>query len=112
MIVTPGLIDMHVHFREPGQEYKETIESGCRAAASGGFTAVCTMPNTHPVNDSREVTDYILKQAAAACGVRVWPVAALTRGLKGNQLSEYGELKEAGVVALSDDGRPVSYNFV
>ncbi|MDM8538441.1 dihydroorotase, partial [Desulfobacterales bacterium HSG17] len=106
-IVTPGLIDMHVHFREPGQEYKETIESGCRAAARGGFTAVCTMPNTDPVNDNAQVTEYILKKAREANGVKVYPVAAISKGLEGKSLCEYGELKEAGAIALSDDGRPV-----
>ena len=106
-IVTPGLIDMHVHLREPGHEYKETIETGCLAAAFGGFTAVCTMPNTSPVNDCRQVTEYILKKAQAADTVRVYPVAAISQGLKGDGLCEYGELKEAGVIALSDDGNPV-----
>ena len=106
-IVTPGLIDMHVHLREPGYEYKETIETGCLAAAFGGFTAVCTMPNTNPVNDCRQVTEYILKKAQAADTARVYPVAAISQGLKGDGLSEFGELKEAGVIALSDDGNPV-----
>lgn len=106
-IVTPGLIDMHVHLREPGYEYKETIETGCLAAAFGGFTAVCTMPNTNPVNDCRQVTEYILKKAQAAGTARVYPVAAISQGLKGDGLCEYGELKEAGVIALSDDGNPV-----
>jgi dihydroorotase len=106
-IVTPGLIDMHVHLREPGYEYKETIETGCLAAAFGGFTAVCTMPNTNPVNDCRQVTEYILKKAQAADTARVYPVAAISQGLKGDGLCEYGELKEAGVIALSDDGNPV-----
>ncbi len=107
MIVAPGLIDMHVHFREPGEEYKETIETGCAAAAAGGFTAVCTMPNTRPVNDCLQVTEFILEQAEKACGVRVHPVAAVSRNLEGKALCEYAELKRAGVVALSDDGRPV-----
>jgi dihydroorotase len=107
-IVVPGLIDMHVHLRDPGQEYKETIESGCRAAAFGGFTAVCCMPNTNPVNDCRQVTEYILEKAARAGMARVYPVAAVSRGLKGDRLSEYGELKDAGAVALSDDGNPVT----
>ncbi len=106
-IVSPGLIDMHVHFREPGEEYKETIESGCRAAAHGGFTAVCTMPNTQPVNDNRQVTEYILKTASRCNGSRVYPVAAISPGLKGEGLCEYAELKEAGAIALSDDGNPV-----
>ena len=106
-IVCPGLIDMHVHFREPGEEYKETIESGCRAAAHGGFTAVCTMPNTKPVNDNGQITEYILKKAAEANGVRVFPAGAVSRGLNGDALCEYGELKAAGAVAITDDGRPV-----
>ena len=109
-IVTPGLIDMHVHLREPGYEYKETIETGCMAAASGGFTAVCTMPNTKPVNDNRQVTEFILKKAAEADTVRVLPVAAISIGLLGENLCEYGDLKEVGAVALSDDGNPVMDN--
>jgi len=106
--VVPGLVDMHVHLRDPGQEYKETIESGIRAAAAGGFTAVCCMPNTHPVNDNRQVTEYIIKTANKLHSVHVYPVASISRGLKGQDLSEYGELKEAGAVAVSDDGLPVS----
>lgn len=106
-IVTPGLIDMHVHFREPGHEYKETIETGCQAAAAGGFTAVCPMPNTDPVNDGVQVTAFIREKAGQANGVRVHPVGAISRGLKGEALCEYGEMKAAGVVALSDDGMPV-----
>lgn len=105
--VVPGLIDLHVHFREPGFEYKETIESGCRAAAWGGFTAVCTMPNTDPVNDSAQVTAFILAQAQKAGAARVWPVASISRGLKGERLSEFADLKDAGAVAVSDDGLPV-----
>jgi dihydroorotase len=107
-IVVPGLIDMHVHLRDPGQEYKETIRTGSRAAAFGGFTAVCCMPNTNPVNDCRQVTEYILEEAAKAGMSRVYPVAAVSTGLKGDRLCEYGELKEAGAVALSDDGNPVT----
>jgi len=106
-IVVPGLIDMHVHFREPGHEYKETIKTGCLSAAFGGFTAVCTMPNTNPVNDNAQVTEYIFKKARSANTVRVYPVAAISPGLRGKGLCEYGELKEAGVIALSDDGNPV-----
>lgn len=106
-IVIPGLIDMHVHLREPGHEYKETIESGCMAAAHGGFTTVCTMPNTDPVNDSRQVTEYILKRAAEVNSIRVRPVAAISKGLEGHRLCEYGDLKAAGAVAFSDDGHPV-----
>ena len=106
-IVTPGLIDMHVHLREPGHEYKETIETGCLSAAFGGFTAICCMPNTNPVNDCRQVTEYILQKAQAADSVRVYPVAAISKGLKGDGLCEYAELKEAGAIAVSDDGNPV-----
>ena len=106
-IVTPGLIDMHVHLREPGHEYKETIETGCLSAAHGGFTTICCMPNTDPVNDNQSVTDYILKKARMAGTVRVYPVGAISRGLLGKGLADYGELKAAGVVAVSDDGNPV-----
>lgn len=105
--VVPGLIDMHVHLREPGEEYKETIASGTRAAAAGGFTAVACMPNTKPVNDTAAVTRFILEQAAHA-SARVYPVGAISKGSEGAGLAEYGELKEAGVVALTDDGRPVA----
>ncbi len=107
-IVVPGLIDMHVHLREPGQEYKETIETGTLAAASGGFTGVCAMPNTIPANDNRQVTEYILNRARDVGKVNVYPVAAISIGLNGNKLCEYGDLKEAGAVAVSDDGHPVS----
>ncbi len=106
-IATPGLIDMHVHFREPGQEYKETIATGCSAAAAGGFTAVCTMPNTCPVNDNAQVTRFILAKAAEACGVRVYPVGAVSKSLEGKSLSEFAELKAAGAIAVTDDGMPV-----
>ncbi|MFH2123158.1 MAG: dihydroorotase [Pseudomonadota bacterium] len=104
--VVPGLIDMHVHLREPGEEYKETIASGTLAAATGGFTAVACMPNTKPVNDTAAVTRFILEQAAHA-SARVYPVGAISKGSDGAGLAEYGELKAAGVVALSDDGQPV-----
>jgi len=104
--VVPGLIDMHVHLREPGEEYKEDILSGARAAAAGGFTGVACMPNTQPVNDCRAVTALILARAARAA-VRVYPVGAISKGLEGRQLAEFGEMREAGVVAVSDDGRPV-----
>jgi dihydroorotase len=106
-IVAPGLIDMHVHLRDPGYEYKETIETGSRSAAFGGFTAICCMPNTNPVNDCKQVTDYIIKKAIKADIVRVYPVAAISKGLKGDRLCEYGELKDAGAIAVSDDGNPV-----
>ncbi len=111
-LLVPGLVDMHVHLREPGQEHKETVASGCRAAARGGFTAVCPMPNTAPPNDSPEVTDFILQRAAAANGVRVLPVAAITRGLAGEVLTDFGALKAHGAVAVSDDGRPVTSDAV
>ena len=106
-IVTPGLIDLHVHLREPGFEHKETIATGCRAAVHGGFSAVCCMANTRPVNDSIAVTEFILAQAAKAGLARVYPVAAVTKGLEGRSLCDYRELKQAGAAALSDDGRPV-----
>jgi dihydroorotase len=105
--VVPGLIDMHVHLREPGEEYKETIESGTRAAAVGGFTGVACMPNTDPVNDNATITRYILERASGA-SARVYPVGAISQGSKGVELAEYGEMKKAGIVALSDDGRPVA----
>ena len=98
---------MHVHLREPGYEYKETIETGGRAAAAGGFTAVACMPNTDPVNDNGSVTDFILTQAKKNAAVRVYPVGAVTRGQRGETLAEIGEMQERGVVALSDDGMPV-----
>lgn len=103
-IIAPGLIDMHTHLREPGYESKETIATGCKAAAAGGFTAVACMPNTNPVNDNKVVTNYIINRAR---GVRVYPIGAITRGLKGESLADIGELKAAGVVAVSDDGEPV-----
>ncbi len=108
LLAVPGLIDMHVHFREPGHEYKETIETGSKAAAWGGFTAVCTMPNTSPVNDDAQVTRFIIEQAAKADKVRVYPVAAISKGIKGDNLCEFAELKSAGAVAVSDDGNPVT----
>ena len=108
LLVTPGLIDMHVHLREPGQEYKETIATGTAAAAAGGFSAVAAMPNTDPVHDHGAVTEYILARADEAGSARVWPVAAMTRGLKGEDLCEYAELAESGAVAVSDDGCPVA----
>lgn len=107
LVVTPGLIDIHTHLREPGFEYKETILTGTQAAVAGGFTAVACMANTLPVNDTQSVTDYILKKAKEARLARVFPIGAISSGLKGEALAEYGELKAAGVVALSDDGNPV-----
>jgi dihydroorotase len=108
LVVAPGLVDMHVHLREPGEEYKETIYTGTRAAVQGGFTAVACMPNTKPVNDTAAVTRLILDQAKVAGNARVYPVGAVSVGSQGQALSEYGDLKAAGVVALSDDGHPVS----
>jgi dihydroorotase len=106
-LVLPGLIDMHVHLREPGYEYKETIESGVRAAVAGGFTAVACMANTSPVNDSAAVTEYIRERAAAAGLARVYPIGAVSKDLKGEQLAEIGEMHRAGIVAVSDDGIPI-----
>jgi dihydroorotase len=106
-LVVPGLIDMHVHLREPGYEYKETIATGTAAARAGGFTAVCCMPNTNPVNDSRAVTEFILSQAANEALARVFPIGAITKGSKGEELAEMGELHEAGCKGISDDGKPV-----
>ncbi len=105
--IVPGLIDMHVHLREPGEEYKETIASGTQAAAAGGFTSVACMPNTNPVNDCAAVTLYILKKAKDEGACRVFPVGAISKGLKGKNIAEYGELRAAGAIAVSDDGRPV-----
>jgi dihydroorotase len=106
-LVCPGLIDIHVHLREPGEEYKETVATGTRAAAAGGFTAVCCMANTHPVNDNRSITDYILAKARSEGAVRVYPIGAVTRGLEGKELAELAELAEAGCVGFSDDGKCV-----
>ena len=109
-VVCPGLIDMHVHFREPGFEYKETIESGCRSAAAGGFTSVAVMPNTNPVNDTRSVTEHLLSLAKTKGIINVYAIAAITRNLAGERLSEMADLKDAGAIAFSDDGRPVMNN--
>jgi dihydroorotase len=106
-LVCPGFIDIHVHLREPGYEYKETVATGTRAAAAGGFTAVACMANTHPVNDNRSITDYIRAKAAVEGAVRVYPIGAVTRGLGGEELAELAELAEAGCVAFSDDGKCV-----
>jgi dihydroorotase len=105
--VTPGFIDLHCHLREPGQEYKETVATGARAAVAGGFTSVVAMPNTKPVNDNTSVTELMLARAAAAGAARVYPVGCISRGQAGEELAEFGELKSAGCVALSDDGKPV-----
>ncbi len=106
-LVTPGLIDIHVHLRDPGLEYKEDIVSGTAAAVAGGFTAVACMPNTKPINDNQVVTRYILDKAAKEGHCRVYPVASITKGLDGESLSEIGELRECGCPAISDDGKPV-----
>ncbi|MCK5186597.1 MAG: dihydroorotase [Deltaproteobacteria bacterium] len=106
-VVVPGLIDMHVHLREPGYEYKETIKTGCQAAASGGFTSIACMPNTSPINDNQSVTEYILDKAKREGCVNVFPVGAITKGLEGEFLAEMGELRNTGVVAVSDDGKSV-----
>jgi dihydroorotase len=108
LIVAPGFIDLHCHLREPGEDFKETIETGTRAAARGGFTAVCCMPNTKPVNDSASVTRGILERAAAGASVRVWPIGAASLGSKGEALAEIAAMKSAGIVAVSDDGRPIA----
>src|SRR5918911_1292562 len=107
LVVAPGFIDLHAHLREPGQEYKETIESGARAATAGGWTSVCAMPNTDPVNDNPAVTRFIIEQAERVGMANVFPVGSITKGSKGAELSEMGEMKMAGIVAVSDDGRPV-----
>ena len=107
LIVAPGFIDMHVHLREPGHEYKETIASGAAAAVAGGFTTICAMPNTDPINDSAAVTRFIIEQAAHADLAGVLPIGAITKHSSGTELAEMGEMKEAGIVAVSDDGRPV-----
>jgi dihydroorotase len=105
-LIVPGLIDMHVHLREPGFEYKETIATGTAAAKAGGFTSICCMPNTNPVNDNRSITEFILSQARDA-SARVYPIGAITKGSKGEELAEMGELRQAGCVAVSDDGKPL-----
>lgn len=107
LIVAPGFIDLHVHLREPGQEHKETIASGVAAAVAGGFTSVCPMPNTSPVNDSAAITRYMIEQAERANLANVFPVGAITKSSDGGELAEMGEMKAAGAVAVSDDGRPV-----
>ena len=108
LIVAPGFIDLHCHLREPGQEMSETIETGTRAAARGGFTAVCCMPNTAPVNDNASVTRGIIERAAATSSVRVWPIGAASMRSAGEALAEIAAMKNAGIVAVSDDGKPVA----
>jgi len=108
LMVAPGFIDLHAHLREPGQESSETIETGTRAAARGGFTAVCSMPNTSPVNDNASVTRFVLDRAVATGTVRVWPIGAASVGSKGEAISEIAGMQEAGIVAVSDDGKPIA----
>lgn len=112
LIVAPGFVDLHVHLREPGDEYKETIASGAAAAVAGGFTSICAMPNTTPVNDNASVTRFIIDKAREAGLARVFPIGAISRESKGEELAEMAEMKEAGAVAVSDDGRPVMNNQV
>ncbi|HYK88233.1 MAG TPA: dihydroorotase [Acidobacteriota bacterium] len=112
LIVAPGFIDMHVHLREPGREDAETIETGTNAAARGGFTGVACMPNTMPVNDSEAVTSFILERAREVSKIAVYPIGAITKGSQGESLAEIGEMKRAGIVAISDDGRPVQNNQI
>src|SRR5579872_5883460 len=107
LVVAPGFIDMHVHLREPGIEHSETIETGARAAAAGGFTSICCMPNTLPVNDNATVTSYITERARQHAVVNVFPIGAITKGSAGVELAAIGSMKNAGIVAISDDGRPV-----
>lgn len=107
LIVAPGFIDLHVHLREPGQEYKETIQTGAAAAVAGGFTSVCCMPNTNPINDNAAITRFIIEQSNRAGLANVFPIGAITKASDGTELAEMGEMKTAGIVAVSDDGRPV-----
>ena len=107
MILAPGLIDMHTHLREPGYEYRETVASGSAAAVAGGFTSIACMPNTRPVNDNRSVTEFILRKAAEANLANIYPIGAVSMNSDGKQMTEFWDLREAGVVALSDDGNPV-----
>jgi len=107
MILAPGLIDMHTHLREPGYEYRETVASGAAAAVAGGFTSIACMPNTRPVNDNRSVTEFILRKAAEANLANIYPIGAISMNSDGKQMTEFWDLREAGIVALSDDGNPV-----
>lgn len=111
-IVAPGLIDTHAHLREPGYEWKETIKTGTMAAVKGGFTSIVCMANTNPVNDNKSVTDYIIQKARSEALCHVFPCGAITKGLKGEELSEIGELYEAGIVAISDDGKSVKNSAI
>lgn len=111
-LVLPGFVDVHVHFREPGFEYKETIQSGSAAAVAGGFTTVCCMPNTNPVNDNQAVTEFILERSRLAGLANVLPIGAITKGSEGKELAEIGDLRRSGCVAISDDGKPVMNSLV
>src|SRR5438094_6147433 len=111
-LVLPGLVDLHVHLREPGFEYKDTIQTGTAAAVAGGFTSVCCMPNTSPVNDNQSITEFILEQTRLAGNAHVFPVGAITKGSEGKELAEIGELRHAGCVAISDDGQPVMNSLI
>jgi dihydroorotase len=111
-LVLPGFVDLHVHFREPGFEYKETIQSGTESAVAGGFTTVCAMPNTNPVNDNQAVTEFMLERAKAAGNANLYPIGAITKRSEGKELAEIGDLRRAGCVAISDDGKPVMNSLV
>ena len=111
-LVLPGFVDLHVHFREPGFEYKETIQSGTAAAVAGGFTSVCAMPNTNPVNDNQSITEFMIDRARAAGNAHLYPIGAITKGSEGKELAEIGDLRRAGCVAISDDGKPVMNSLV
>ena len=111
-LVVPGFVDLHVHFREPGFEYKETIQSGAASAVAGGFTTVCCMPNTNPVNDNQAITEFMLERGRAAGLANVLPIGAITKGSEGKELAEIGDLRRAGCVAISDDGKPVMNSLV
>jgi dihydroorotase len=108
LLVFPGFIDLHAHLREPGREYAETVATGLKAAAAGGYTAICAMPNTDPVNDSRAISEYLVSKARGASGPRLYPIGAVTKGQRGEELAEFGEMRVAGAVAVSDDGRWLS----
>ena len=112
LVVAPGFIDMHVHLRQPGQEDKETIKTGSLAAAKGGFTSIACMPNTEPVNDSRDVTEFILTEAKRSAVVNILPIAAITRGIRGEEITDMVDLRDAGAIAFSDDGHPIENSLV